>query len=410
MRALMTILIVALTASLMGQTTIGEQEKLGEVGIGKNPGLVEYLTTEEGFYSPGGVFVDQEGWLYFIQNFRDKPILRFVDGKFSERPVPRNLPNTWYGPSSFGVSQDGVSFSGSFFFSLEDGTLYRQTDFYDAKYMEPTIANGYPTPWGAVWESVDHKQLVSAVFKLGEPAHLRSQVETKAWLLSQPGGFTIGDDGLLYRNGMLWSATNAPMLGVEQLTYLGRLASGHIVWKGGPGMVGSETVFKICDPDGREELTVEFPWKSEVEQNHYQFDYGLGPWGEFYCLLPPPFVLIRKQNAMQAELWAPPSTGTAELVVVRNHLKYFGRLNDSNVRLRKEPTTNSDILGTYPAKTGFRIFEKGTKEEAIGGQKNVWYHVRLLDGKEGWFFGSFVQNLYDGPNGKPPPWPNVPDW
>ena len=53
--------------------------------------------------------------------------------------------------------------------------------------------------------------------------------------------------------------------------------------------------------------------------------------------------------------------------------------------------------------------ETGTKEETIGGQTSVWYKVRLLDGKEGWFFGAFVDNLYDGP-GTPPPWPNVPDW
>ncbi len=106
----------------------------------------------------------------------------------------------------------------------------------------------------------------------------------------------------------------------------------------------------------------------------------------------------------------PKPGGIAELVVVRNHLKYFGRLNDGGVRLRKEPNTTSDILGTYPAKTGFRILEKGAKEETIGGQTNVWYKVRLLDGKEGWFFGAFVHNLYDGPNGQPPPWPNVPDW
>jgi uncharacterized protein YgiM (DUF1202 family) len=80
------------------------------------------------------------------------------------------------------------------------------------------------------------------------------------------------------------------------------------------------------------------------------------------------------------------------------------------VRLRKEPTTTGEIIGTYPNKTGFRILETGTKSEAIGGQKNVWYKVRLLDGTEGWFFGAFVHNLYDGPNGNPPPWPNVPDW
>ena len=38
------------------------------------------------------------------------------------------------------------------------------------------------------------------------------------------------------------------------------------------------------------------------------------------------------------------------------------------------------------------------------------HYTKLYDGKEGWFFGSFVHNLYDGPNGNPPPWPNVPDW
>lgn len=100
----------------------------------------------------------------------------------------------------------------------------------------------------------------------------------------------------------------------------------------------------------------------------------------------------------------------AELVVVRNHLKYFGRLNDGGVRLRKEATTSSAIVGTYPNKTGFRILEKTEKEETIGGQTAPWFKVRLLDGTEGWFFGAFVHNLYDGPNGNPPPWPNVADW
>jgi hypothetical protein len=139
----------------------------------------------------------------------------------------------------------------------------------------------------------------------------------------------------------------------------------------------------------------------------------LGPWGELYCLLPPKFVITRYSKDAEGgkyPVYEPDPTGTAELVVVRNYLKYFGRLNDGGVRLRKEPTTSGEILGTYPAKTGFRILETGTKIETIGGQKNVWYKVRLLDGTEGWFFGAFVHNLYDGPNGNPPPWPNVPDW
>lgn len=77
--------------------------------------------------------------------------------------------------------------------------------------------------------------------------------------------------------------------------------------------------------------------------------------------------------------------------------------------MRSGPTTSSESLGTYPINTGFRILEKGTKQETIGGDTGVWYKVRLLDGKEGWFFGAYVRDLYDGP-GTQLPWPNVADW
>jgi len=109
-------------------------------------------------------------------------------------------------------------------------------------------------------------------------------------------------------------------------------------------------------------------------------------------------------------VYSPEPGVPADLVVYRNHLKLFGRLNADRVRLRKEPNTTSAIVGTYPVKTGFRILETGTTQETIGGKTAPWIKVRLLDGKEGWFFGAFVANLYDGPDGSPPPWPNVPDW
>lgn len=391
------ILAYALAFDLMGQTVVAEKEILGTIGIGKGPSQIRYLSTEEGFYSPGGIFVDSNGGLFFIQNFKDRPIIIFNKGEFTEKPIPGNLPDTWYGPSSFGVSQSGVSFSGSLFFSLENGTVYRQTDVYDSKYMNPTMANGYPTPWGAVWESVDHRQLISASFRLGEAAQLRSQVETKSWLPTQSGGFTLGKDGLLYRNGMLWSAVRPKGKENYDFRYLGRIMSGHTVWCPGPPEVSSD--FYIVDARGNIELEVKIPGET-------RFNYGLGPWGEFYYLFAPP---MDKRLDPMNDYYKPEPGMPAELDVFRTHLKYFGRLNDSNVRLRKDPSTTADILGTYPAKTGFRIIEKGTKQESIGGKTDYWYHVRLLDGKEGWFFGSFVANLYDGP-GTPPPWPNVADW
>ena len=101
--------------------------------------------------------------------------------------------------------------------------------------------------------------------------------------------------------------------------------------------------------------------------------------------------------------------GNAELIAVRNYLKYFGILNDDRIRLRKGPGTNTESLGTYPIKTGFRILEKSGVKQTIGGITDEWIKVRLLDGTEGYFFGPYIQNLYDGP-GTPLPWPNVADW
>ena len=113
--------------------------------------------------------------------------------------------------------------------------------------------------------------------------------------------------------------------------------------------------------------------------------------GEIYCIV----YNVKDKNA--------------KLVAVRNYLKYFGILNDDKIRLRKGPGTNTESLGTYPIKTGFRILESSGVKQTIGGVTDEWIKVRLLDGTEGYFFDQYVQNLYDGP-GTPLPWPNVSDW
>lgn len=202
---------------------------------------------------------------------------------------------------------------------------------------------------------------------------------------------------------MLWSA-KLPSGGRYAEKYLGRLMSGHQVWVGG-GIADFIRYLTISNSKGQIELLVEIPWGPKLEPRQYgfnPFNYGLGPWGEIYALIAP--------YSDEKSVWPPKDGGTSELVVVRNYMKYFGRLNADRVRLRKESNTTSDVIGTYPIKTGFRILETGTTKETIAGQTNVWYKVRLLDGKEGWFFGAFVANLYDGPDGSPPPWPNVADW
>jgi hypothetical protein len=212
---------------------------------------------------------------------------------------------------------------------------------------------------------------------------------------------------------MVWSAVK-PKGSWTSSNYIGKLASGHNIFA--KGWHGQEEELGIADGRGELELIIEIPWaaNNNPADKFNMFNYGVGPWGEIYYLIPPVSMWKSYIDEYGGYVYSikpyDKITEPAELVVVRNYLKYFGRLNDDKVRLRKGPSTSTESLGTYPVKTGFKILEKGTAEETIGGRKNVWYKVRLLDGTEGWFFGAFVHNLYDGPDGNPPPWPNVADW
>jgi hypothetical protein len=225
--------------------------------------------------------------------------------------------------------------------------------------------------------------------------------EMRDWISTKTGGYSIRNDGLLYQNGMQYSAIVPESISDPIYRYLGRLLSGHVLW--GEGGNAEERRYTIARPDGEIELSFAVPWHAANHWGETPFVVSSGPWCELYYLIAPPW----KENT---NYYTPVEGLPAELVVIRNHLSYFGRLNDGGVRLRREPSTEAAIFGIYPIKTGFRILEKGATEETIAGQTSVWYKVRLLDGKEGWFFGAFVQNLYEGPNGKAPPWPNVADW
>jgi hypothetical protein len=401
------------------QTIIGEKEFLGKLILGDTEGTVKYAIDDEGFYSPGSPIVDDKGVLWFTPFNRDK-MINFSDGNFKVIDYPDYYPKPTGQTTGAIISQSGL--------------FGYYTGFPDDIWSWP-IKNGitrysftnYSLPGGIIYEVSGNKgsekirtyislEFDPYKFSMTENIHryytIRDPDETRVWLPTQLGGFSIGEDDLLYRNGILWSAVNEPVYGKHSYSYIGHVASGHAIWVGG-GRLNSPGEFIITNPDGSIEMLIDLPWRKAVESEWYQYNYGLGPWGEIYFLLPPAFIPVSKGKSgdgIQYDIYGPDASKPAELVVVRNHLKYFGRLNDGRVHLRRDPNTTSEILGTYPNKTGFRILETGTKSEAIAGQTNVWYRVRLLDGTEGWFFGAFVHNLYDGPNGNPPPWPNVPDW
>ena len=417
---IMVITLLAVGNCLFSQETItAVKEIIDTVRVGQNTNEIKYDVNEEGFYSPKGPIVDQKGRLIFLPNTSTDKIQVYAEGKYQDEPVPSVFPLYTMLNRSF-KSQQGFSSNPSGYQLLCDGVKYYYYNYYlkTGEYID--YDEDYTMPFGALLYSEKSGTGIAIVFDVKHPSEdftIVGEDKLKTWLPTQPGGFSIGEDGLLYRNGMVWSAVK-PLDASHGWEYCGKLASGHSVWRGG-GRSYAPGEFLITDSEGKTELKMTVPWMvqpgedASEEEKEYLYDYGLGPWGELYCLLPPDFKITggsKDGEGGYMPIFGPDPNGTAELVVVRNHLKYFGRLNDDKVRLRKGPSTSTESLGTYPAKTGFRILEKGTKEETIGGQKNVWYKVRLLDGTEGWFFGAFVHNLYDGPDGNPPPWPNVADW
>jgi uncharacterized protein YgiM (DUF1202 family) len=391
-------------ASAFAENVEVKTERLAVVPIGDGIGQLVYNQDYEGLYGPSGPFVDSKGALYFIDTTTYARLQTFIDGQLKDLPFPEGWPEENYGlPAYEFQSQQGTTKSGMAVFSY-DGKFCRNS-LIKAIGLDKLEGLGdesiYPTPWGYF---VEYRQRMKKdLFSIERMPFgnlvVRNLEETRTWLAKRNDAFSIGKDNLIYKGNAIWSAILPKELENYAYRYLGRLLSGHVIWI--DGRRGMERSFKIATPAGRIELSFFIPWADDsAKRDYHLYTYGLGPWGELYTLIAP--------QGEQNEQW-PTKDSTSELVAIRSYLTYFGRLNDSNVRLRKNPSTSADIIGIYPAKTGFRIIEKGKKQEIIGGKTDYWYHVRMLDGKEGWFFGSFVANLYDGP-GTPPPWPNVADW
>lgn len=220
-----------------------------------------------------------------------------------------------------------------------------------------------------------------------------------------------------YENGTLYSNKNNLLMDyyMEDL-YACTLESGHILisqdareWDGSTYF---EKKYAIVSTFGNIECFIEMPWCFDSE--HYApkkyHTSSSGNYGEIYCLLPPP----TSKAYEHSHEYGPPREvdaiieGNIELAVTRTHLKHFGVLTDDFVHLRRDATRKSESLGKYNKGTGFYIIDVGKKMENIGGDVGVWYKVRLHDKTEGYFFGAYLKNLYDGP-GKTEklPWKNV---
>lgn len=353
---------------------------------------------------PKGPFIDENGTLLF--DFNQSPFYSIIykNNKFelqkeqliSDLNFPlsgQNINGITISPNQIGIfvyKKNKIHFIDDF---IEDENV----DYDDIRFG----SYYYPVENGLLIEYVGQD---NGPYRLGVEVNsdlttnVISKFDSKDWLEKQKGNYKIFNNKI-YKNNMLWTPNDNYELGA----YIGRLKSGHCIFAtyDNPQDLYMRE-FVITRPDGTIEISLEIPWSASniYEEGKSFYSWSFGNWGELYSLIAPPMDSEGYWNNGKKEI---------ELVVSRNYLKYFGILNDDRIRLRKGPGTNTESLGTYPIKTGFRILENSGVKQTIDGVTAEWIKVRLLDGTEGYFYGQYVQNLYDGP-GTPLPWPNIPDW
>ena len=232
---LVACLLFSSACSFAQEIIQAEKETLGRTTIGNGKGQVEYFSDEEGFFSPNGPFVDGNGILYFFPTYDRRSLITFDGKEFQNRPLTENIPDF-----------DKLISTG-YTFTSQEGTIGSPGNgltfnFNDDKFRvqpfdwgeEKVRAYDYiltPVPHGMLLESQSKKVLLIAEFLKTGDIEIHNTADAKLWLPTQPGGFSIGDDGLLYRNGMVWSAVR-PTDSTEGENYIGRLISGHTVWMG----------------------------------------------------------------------------------------------------------------------------------------------------------------------------------
>lgn len=81
--------------------------------------------------------------------------------------------------------------------------------------------------------------------------------------------------------------------------------------------------------------------------------------------------------------------GTSVLDIYR--IIVNGVITENSVRLRKTPSTSSEIITQLSKGSSVKVLDRIETEETIGGLTNYWYRVRLKNGTEGWMFGAWLK-------------------
>lgn len=382
------VLFLLLCANIFAQETIKANLEIicsipvsGDV---QSEGTVYFYCNDMEEYSPLGPLVDGKGNLYFYDYFTQKKIV-YSNGKVtqeqinkagSEGRLPMRLEPTSCNGIVTGTNGTFLAKNDSFYSYPYDIKSY---DFYNYFFFKNGVLYIYDEPENSFALNITEKKIT-----------VIENSQLKDWLKLM--GYSVNENKI-YKNGRMI----APLSAEKQRSF------GHAFLRSYHEIYESKEKFKILNQAGKVVLQIELPEKKLYNQsnNFPRYSYGFGNYGEIYLIIGPDSIGKVTQYV--------PSSGNAEIYVVRNHLKYFGVLNDDRIRLRKGPGTDTESLGTYSINTGFMILEDSGVSQTIDGVTKTWIKVQLLDGTEGYFFGQYVKNLYDGP-GTPLPWPNVADW
>lgn len=406
-----------LMENIFAQTINAEKEVLFTIPLGTGDGQMYYYCGPGGDYieAPGGINITDKGEIVIQYNSvvinEDGSLgkkLRTNSISFKNKAFKVSLENRFIntygglcGQSFNGIGIDPVTLNIRY---IKNDIFYPVELSYDEIIPKSSVVYEFiPVEKGLIVDraySSINPTIIGVEVKNGKQSKIIPFEQLNEWLKTQKGNYEVKEDGKLYKNGIIYS--RKVIRKVRGM--VARLKSGHCVCPTSENELNTIEKFLITRPTGEIELEIEIPWAfNRSEQEGCFYDWSFGNYGEMYALCAP------LAQSLDQPYNGNFTKGNAELIAVRNYLKYFGILNDDRIRLRKGPGTNTESLGTYPIKTGFRILENSGVKQTIDGVTAEWIKVRLLDGTEGYFYGQYVQNLYDGP-GTPLPWPNVPDW
>ena len=371
--------------SLFAQTKINaEFELLAEYKNNSTEKLFQFYTNEYESYAPLGPLVDNKGNLLFF-DFRDGKTI--FDGKSFKR-FQSETENAYIDSIAFmnTVSSNGIAINQAMqIYTFKNNDCQLNIFPEDKEYPKSYIFFNNSILF--IEDEMEDSFMLS--FE-GNSIKEIPYKDLEIWLNNH--NFELGD-GIITYNNQLYGSFYENWF--EDTTLYGRLRNNYIIIPDDNS--NCPRTFNIQTFDGKDKVTLEMNYSLAKNCENFIVSWGIGNYGEIYVLQGADLTTPSRNYSSK--------NGTAKLYVIRNHLKNYGYLNDDRIRLRKGPGTNTESLGTYPINTGFRILEKSGVKQTIGGVTDEWIKVCLPDGTEGYFFGQYIQNLYDGPE-TPLPWAN----